>query len=163
MIIRGQIGPSNLAYFDCRIKGTDPPFSITATLAMDTGASLTNLMHRDISGLNLDYTKLEKGGKARGIGGTRTIYWLKGVTITFADSDPPNHEEVLDRVAVFKTRTKNAVREAELHALPSLLGIDVLRKYTITFPGSGAMGSRVILEQAQSELPIRNRQSNANQ
>ena len=146
MRIKGRIGPSNLAYFDCQVKGTDPAFSLPTTMIADTGASRTAILHKDASQLNLNYSHLELAGKVGGIGGSRTAYWLKGVTIGFASSEPANYEESLDRILVFRTWARTEKRKFELFRLPSVIGIDILAKYRITFPGRGIRDSDVFLD-----------------
>ncbi len=59
MKVKGRIGQSNLAYFDCSFKGTDPAFALLTMVVADTGATRTTILHKDASLLGLNYRNLE--------------------------------------------------------------------------------------------------------
>lgn len=70
-----------------------------------------------------------------GIGGKVYPYVLKDITITFPDSEPPDHQETLDRIIVLKDSSTTAEERRDLFKVSSVIGMDILRNYTISFQG----------------------------
>ena len=64
------------------------------------------------------------------------VYWLKGITITFPTSDPADHQETLEKVIVFRDFSRSEEERRDLFKVPSVIGMDILSKYGITFQGS---------------------------
>jgi hypothetical protein len=139
--IKGRIvPPTNLAYFECQAQGTEPPFSIPTTFIADTGSTRTAILYKDASLIpNLNYDQLEGGFSVSGIGGKVNVYWLKGITITFPTSDPANHQETIERAIVFRDFSRSEEERRDLFKIPSVIGMDILRKYNITFQGNEAI------------------------
>lgn len=93
------------------------------------------MLYKDANVLNLDYDKLEQGGSVTGIGGRVNSYYLKDVTITFGDSEPLDHQETLDKILVLRDFSQSEEQRRDLFKIPSVIGMDILRKYTIMFLG----------------------------
>jgi len=105
------------------------------TLELDTGAEATVISEGDARKLGLDYSKLEKGGPALGIGGMAQTYVVKGAALSFI-SDGWLIVKTMERLEVLKHEVEDPVLQKALQTLPSLLGRDVLgRKFVITSDG----------------------------
>jgi len=140
--IKGRIVPTtNLANFECQVQGTDPPFSIPTTFVADTGATRTSILYKDADKIpELDFDTLEKYPRpVYGIGGKVEAYLLKGITITFRSSDPANHQETLKEAFVFRDYSRNEEERRDLYRISSVIGMDMLRKYNISFEGDEAI------------------------
>jgi hypothetical protein len=96
-------------------------------------------MDKDAAILNLDYRKLDKFETGiLGIGGISRGWYLRGITITFPTSNPPNHMESLETITVSKHAASTEERRIQINRIPSLLGLDILSKSRITFNSQGA-------------------------
>lgn len=140
MRIRGQNGPFELGYVDCQISGRNPQFNMPLTLAVDTGCTRTTIMDKDAAVLNLNYRKLDKVDKGiLGIGGKSRGWFLGEITINFPTSEPPNHAEHLPSILISKHIARTEKRRNEINAVPSVLGLDLLRKSRIAFDSQGVI------------------------
>lgn len=143
MDIRGRISPrNNLAYFECQIKGVDPSFSIPVSFVADTGASRTAILYKDADRISphLNFDALEPFGRPLfGIGGKVQPYLLKDITITFKASEPPEHQESIDSAFVFKDLSKSEAERNDLFTMPSVIGMDILKRYQLIFQGDEAL------------------------
>lgn len=105
------------------------------TLELDTGAEATIISEGDVKKLGLDYSKLEKGNPALGIGGTAQTYIVKDAALAFI-SDGWLIIKSMERMGVLKHEVEDPVLQKALQTLPSLFGRDILgRKFTITSDG----------------------------
>jgi hypothetical protein len=97
---------------------------------IDTGSPVTILSERDARKLKLEYKNLSSAnGNIMGLGGFSETYVLKKPTLHF-----------LGREGMLKVRlndlyvSRNIVADREvINQIPSLLGRDVLKDFTLTF------------------------------
>lgn len=100
-------------------------------LLIDTGSSRTTLLDNDAIRLGLDYSQLQRADRdSIGIGGIVETYVLSDVRLTFL-SDRDIHTEVLDQMFVLKHDFEDEKIVKKIKILPSLLGRDILDKYTL--------------------------------
>ena len=98
------------------------------------------MLDKDASVLDLNYKKLAKvEGGVGGVGGRSNAYHLNGVTITFPSSDPQNHIERLERICVLRHVARTEMQRISVDSIPSVLGLDVLKKYRISFDSQGVI------------------------
>ena len=110
-----------------------PPFSQSLRMIVDTGASRTSISTKDARTIGLDYSTLTQDDDSVGIGGHIETYLLKGISLIFEDTRSSYHVERLPTII--------AMRGAD-DAVPSLLGVDVLRKYRVFFDRKGVILER---------------------
>jgi predicted aspartyl protease len=101
-------------------------------LVVDTGTAITTINEFDARQMKVDYSKLTKYQNSLGIGGSAESY--------LADSCHLYFGEGTESVDVKFLRQSN-VAKVDQERYPSLLGMDVLRNYKISFNES-----KVILE-----------------
>jgi hypothetical protein len=101
---------------------------------VDTGASRTTIADRDAIRLGLEFTQLQESAPALGIGCKRVkTYLLRDVTLVFRISQSSFHVERLPAITVLKHDPQSEEERRNVDQIPSLLGIDVLEKYSIRF------------------------------
>jgi len=104
-------------------------------LVVDTGTAITTINEFDARELKIDYSKLAKNQDSLGIGGSAESYTADSCHLYFGEGI-----ESVDVKPVKFLRQIN-VEKADQERYPSLLGMDVLRNYKISFKDS-----KVILE-----------------
>jgi predicted aspartyl protease len=104
-------------------------------MVVDTGTTITTINEFDAREMKIDYSKLKKNQDSLGIGGQAKSY--------FADSCHLYFGEGIESVDVQPVRflKQSSVENAIQEQYPSLLGMDVLKNYKISFTKS-----KVILE-----------------
>jgi hypothetical protein len=109
------------------------------TFLVDTGCELTTINHSDARDFGID----EIAGnllKGTGLGGTVNAVPLYGCSFCFVTDNFEIQWEPLNKVLVSKPVVTWENYDTVM-SVPSLLGMDVLQNYTISFPNN-----RVILE-----------------
>ena len=108
-------------------------------MVVDTGTAITTINEFDARRMKVDYSKLAKVQNSLGIGGQAEAY--------LADSCHLYFGEGIESVYVkpVKFLRQSIVRNPTQELYPSLLGMDVLRNYEISFTDS-----TVILEKRVS-------------
>lgn len=104
-------------------------------LVVDTGTAITTINEFDAREMKIDYSKLTKNQDSLGIGGSAESYTADSCHLYFGEGI-----ESVDVKPVKFLRQIN-VEKADQERYPSLLGMDVLRNYKISF-----RDSKVILE-----------------
>jgi hypothetical protein len=102
---------------------------------IDTGASRTTIADRDAARLGLDYSQLEENQiPVLGIG-CKSVknYLLPTVALILRISQDSYHMERLPFVTVLKHEPENDYEREIIDQIPSLMGIDILRKYSVRF------------------------------
>ena len=96
-------------------------------MVVDTGTAITTINEFDARGMKIDYTKLNKNPDSLGIGGQVESY--------FADSCHLYFGEGIESVDVqpVKFLKQSGVEHPIQERYPSLLGMDVLKSYRISF------------------------------
>jgi predicted aspartyl protease len=104
-------------------------------LVVDTGTAITTINEFDAREMKIDYTKLTKKQNSLGIGGSTESYLADSCHLYFGEGI-----ESVDVKPVKFLRQRN-VEKVDQERYPSLLGMDVLKNYEISFTDS-----KVILE-----------------
>lgn len=104
-------------------------------LVVDTGTAITTINEFDARQMKIDYSKLTKNQNSLGIGGSAESYIADSCHLYFGEGI-----ESVDIKPVKFLRQIN-VENADQERYPSLLGMDVLRNFRISFTES-----KVILE-----------------
>ena len=104
-------------------------------LVVDTGTAITTINEFDAREMKVDYSKLTRNQDSLGIGGSAESYLADSCHLYFGEGI-----ESVDVKPVKFLRQLN-VNKADQERYPSLLGMDVLRNYKISFTDS-----KVILE-----------------
>lgn len=104
-------------------------------MVVDTGTAITTINEFNAREMNIDYSKLTKNQDSLGIGGSAESYTADSCHLYFGEGI-----ESLDLKPVKFLRQIN-VEKADQERYPSLLGMDALRYFKISFTES-----EVILE-----------------
>lgn len=91
---------------------------------IDTGCGKTTISGLDSVRFGIEDKQLHKGADDSGVGGSVRTYTLENATFTFKTTTGKQHHHHLKSVDVFSPGKE---------MLPSLLGIDVLQDYKISF------------------------------
>lgn len=130
--INGFIGREGQIYVPAFLSHEEIEGEATILFLVDTGATRTMITGGDAERFGLDFENLRKSEtQVMGIGGSVTdAYTLSNVKISFRMSGKKLHEETLEEVIVIKP-TRDMPSGARY--LPSLLGLDILKKFRISF------------------------------
>jgi len=104
-------------------------------LHIDTGASSTIILDKDVRYLRLDVGGLRKAErKIGGIGGLIDTYLIEDATIIFkTEEGVPCEEKVVLLVGMHKLDRLTEEERGLIMKLPSLLGRDILRKFRLIY------------------------------
>jgi predicted aspartyl protease len=127
--------PFIFAKFICDQLGVN----LDILLVVDTGTAITTINEFDSRQMRIDYSKLTKTQDLLGIGGSVESYTAESCHLYFGENI-----ESVDIKPVKFLRQLN-VDKADQERYPSLLGMDVLKNYRISFTES-----KVILEKIAS-------------
>ena len=111
-------------------------------LVVDTGTAITTINEFDARQMKIDYSKLTRKQDSLGIGGSAESYVADSCHLYFGEGI-----ESVDVTPVKFLRQLN-VDKADQERYPSLLGMDVLINYRISFTES-----KVILEKIERQKP----------
>ena len=111
-------------------------------LVVDTGTAITTINEFDARQMKIDYSKLQRKQDSLGIGGSAESYVADSCHLYFGEEI-----ESVDVKPVKFLRQLN-VDKADQERYPSLLGMDVLVNYRISFTES-----KVILEKIERQKP----------
>ena len=135
MRILGKRGKGNLFYVYINIISPSLDKSALIRFVVDTGASVTGIGMVDSirNGINIfDFEKIDD--ITYGVGGNLESYILPDCKITFLTEDGNNdivgHTEELNFIQMFH---EPRIFENGYNPIPSLLGIDILEKFKISF------------------------------
>jgi predicted aspartyl protease len=96
-------------------------------LVVDTGTAITTINEFDAREMKVEYSKLTKNQNSLGVGGSAESYFADSCHLYFGEGI-----ESVDVKPVKFLRQLN-VNKADQERYPSLLGMDVLRNYKISF------------------------------
>jgi predicted aspartyl protease len=99
-------------------------------LVVDTGTAITTINEFDARQMKIDYSKLARNQDSLGIGGSAESYLADSCHLYFGEGI-----ESVD-VKPVKFLRQIGVKKADQERYPSLLGMDVLRNYKISFTES---------------------------
>jgi len=133
--IYGGRGRGNLGYINAYFMCSKPEIHDPIRFYVDTGASRTTIADRDVARLELNYEELEESEiPVIGIGCKRVKnYLLRDVAVVFRTSGGSLHIERLPQVTVLKHEPEDEEERQIVDQLPSLLGVDLLDKYSVRF------------------------------
>jgi hypothetical protein len=102
----------------------------TVEFLVDTGASRTTICDKDAMKLGINYNRLERFSDGMlGVGGVVNAYILRDVGLIFLREDERSHIESFERIYVLK----HAMLDDKIMRLPSILGRDMLNKYSFIY------------------------------
>ena len=135
MQIEGIVAKNGEIHIPAFLIAQELGIAYKMTLLLDTGAASTIISEGDASAMGLDYSQLEKGNPALGIGGTAEVYILRNASLSFIFGDWLI-VKTMDRLEIMKHDVEDPIISKALKSLPSLLGRDVLgTKFTISSDG----------------------------
>ena len=133
MRILGRRGRGNLFYIYINIISPALDKSAFVRFVVDTGAAITSIGRKDTITNDINIFEFEKMDDITyGIGGNLESYILPNCKFTFLtdDGDDVGHTEELDFIQMFH---EPKIYENGYNPVPSLLGIDILEKFKISF------------------------------
>lgn len=130
MQIVGKLIPGWLPFIFVKFICDQLDINRDILMVVDTGTAITTINEFDARGMKIDYSKLKKNQDSLGIGGQAESY--------FADSCHLYFGEGIESVDVQPVRflKQSSVENALQERYPSLLGMDVLKNYKISFTES---------------------------
>ena len=144
-MLRGRFQPSTgRPFIDGRIVVLRANLKGGVPFLIDTGADTSALMPADAQRLGIDYSTLTGERDAVGIGGVSRSY-TEPVLIAFEDSDTSLY--------IYQIDIMIPAAAPELFRLPSLLGRDILNRWSMSYnPSRNRLGIRVVT--ADYTLPV---------
>ncbi len=133
MIISGKRGKGNLFYVYTNIISPSLDKNALIRFVVDTGASITGIGMIDSIRNDINIFNFEKSDAiASGVGGNLESYILPDCKIMFLteDGNDIGHTEELDFIQLFH---EPRIFEDGYIPVPSLLGIDILDTFKISF------------------------------
>ena len=141
MQIRGKIGKSGLGFVSAYLIANNT-INAAVRFYIDTGASHTTIADRDARRIGIDYTKLAKAPfQISGVGGLVDAYLLPECMVLF-NFENSALAEYLNTILVLKHDPKTPEEERNVLEVPSLMGLDILKKYTVRFTNSSVILER---------------------
>ena len=102
------------------------------TFQIDPGSPTTCILDKDCKTLRIDYSKLQKSkDESIGIGGTCETFEARDAALVFKCADNSLHHEILEKIFFLRHSGSNNKRRRTAMILPSLLGRDVILRYTL--------------------------------
>lgn len=135
MSIEGRLISGWLPFITAKFICDELEINKDILLVVDTGTTTTTINEFDARQMKIDYTKLKRNQDSLGIGGQAESYLADSAHLYFGEGI-----ESVD-VKPVKFLRQIHVEHADQERYPSLLGMDVLRNYKISFTDS-----KVILE-----------------
>jgi len=142
MQLHGKIGKSGLGFVSVYLLATNNAINASIRFYVDTGASHTTIADRDAQRIGIDYSKLTKASFAvSGVGGQVDAYLLPQCMVIFT-LDNSALVEYVDSILVLKHNPKTPEEQENVMEVPSLMGLDILKKYTVRFTNSSVILER---------------------
>jgi hypothetical protein len=127
-VLRGRFGDtSGRPYVEGRLSF--PRLRIVGDISfiLDTGADKSLLMPIDAERLGVDFKKLERTDESRGVGGLSRQF-VEPAILAFTDGS---------FLHVYQIPMRIAVPNPEIMDIPSLLGRDVIDRWSVTYDKAG--------------------------
>jgi predicted aspartyl protease len=140
--IEGRIVSGWLPFIYAKFICDQLQVNMDILLVVDTGTAITTINEFDARQMKIDYSKLTRKQDSLGIGGSAESYVADSCHLYFGEGI-----ESVDVTPVKFLRQLN-VDKADQERYPSLLGMDVLINYRISFTES-----KVILEKIERQKP----------
>ena len=130
MIISGYFHQDNTPFVDILLEIPDLNIKRKVSFLIDTGSPITILSERDARKLKIDYNKLKPtNGSIMGLGGFAETYILKKVILHFF-----TRTRIIDITLKKLLAYKNVSDDKDIiNQIPSLLGRDALREFTLIY------------------------------
>jgi hypothetical protein len=127
--------PSELYVIAAFFKSLNLTKSASIDFIVDTGSSKTTINDKDAERLEIDYNSLiPTSEKYFGVGGTKVeSFSLKNCRLLFSDASGNPYVEQLEEVLVMRHIFKSDDDKRMIMGFNSILGLDILRKYRISF------------------------------
>jgi predicted aspartyl protease len=138
--IEGRIVSGWLPFIYAKFICDQLQVNMDILLVVDTGTAITTINEFDARQMKIDYSKLKRKQDSLGIGGSAESYVAGSCHLYFGEGI-----ESVDVKPVKFLRQLN-VDKADQERYPSLLGMDVLKNYRISFTES-----KVILEKVERQ------------
>gem|GEM_PF-1150132 len=136
MSIEGRLISGWLPFITAKFICDELEINKDILLVVDTGTTTTTINEFDARQMKIDYTRLKRNQDSLGIGGQAESYLANSAHLYFGEG--------IESVDVKPVKfLRLYVEQADQERYPSLLGMDVLRHYRISFTDS-----KVILEKA---------------
>jgi hypothetical protein len=123
-MLTGRFGnTSGRPYIEGRLSLPNLNLSANVSFVIDTGSDCTVLMPLDAMRINLDYSRLTKEVDSVGIGGICRDF-AEPALVAFTDGIA---------VYIYEIELRIATASADIMAIPSLLGRDVINRWHISY------------------------------
>ncbi len=132
MRLKGYWGEYDAPFIHAEVLCENFNIKGSVEFLVDTDSSKTIISEGDRERLGIAYSQLQKSDKKSvGIGGSVEIYFVRDVKLVFVSDDGKIHTEKLSEMFVPKHKPKTKEDEEKIKKIPSLLGRDILNRYTL--------------------------------
>lgn len=133
--IHGEISPDGLPRVEAVLKCPELNISYPIIFIIDTGTTNSSIHDKDVERLGINYNNLVLADKNKiGIGGGElTTYKLPNSKLIFTTGKDREFSEELENGLVLKHEFTSEKQRRDIFTFSSLLGMDILKKYTIRF------------------------------
>jgi hypothetical protein len=133
MTIEGNIGNGGLGVITAFLLSQKHNIQSPISFYVDTGASQTLICDKDAKRIGIDYNKLPRSPvPVSGIGGDVSAYDLDNCMLVFKFGTRLQIENV-DSILILRHESDSEKERAKIMVLPSLLGLDILKRYRLSF------------------------------
>lgn len=133
MRIVGEIDEHNRGFVQSNFFSSKYDSELQVDFLVDTGAPMTMILDLDARKLGVDYDELNPAKPVSGISGDDVESRHLGFCELVFGTDRTFIVEKLDDVLVLRHKYTTPFEEAKAMELPSLLGMDILKNYKISF------------------------------
>lgn len=131
--MNGGRGKSRLGFVAAVLIAPSQNINAVIRFYIDTGASRTVIADRDAQRIGIDYSSLIRAPERMlGIGGEVDAYLLPDCMLVF-EFDNSAFVEYLDDIMVIRSDWRTEEERRKVKQVPSLLGLDVLENYSVSF------------------------------
>src|SRR5919198_73768 len=135
-MIEGNIGNGGIGVITAFLLSQKHNIQSPIRFYVDTGASQTLICDSDAKRIGIDYNKLTRSPTpVCGIGGDVCAYDLDNCMLVFKFNRGGGglQIEYLDSVLILRHEFDSEKDRAKIMVLPSLLGLDILKRYRLSF------------------------------
>ena len=132
-MIEGNIGNGGIGVITAFLLSQKHNIQSPIRFYVDTGASQTLICDSDAKRIGIDYNKLPRSPTpVCGIGGDVCAYDLDNCMLVFKFGTRLQIENV-DSILILRHESDSEKERAKIMVLPSLLGLDILKRYRLSF------------------------------
>ena len=135
MRIKGYFNPEfkpTAPFIDVVIVSEEVGLNHEVRLLLDTGASMTILLDKDIKNIGLDISKLKRADKRiGGVGGSIDTYIIEDARVIFESNEGCVYQNIPLFVGIHDLSKMDEDTKKRILTMPSLLGRNIINEFDI--------------------------------